>query len=149
MKKIVLSLLCGILFGTFVMPAVAQEFTQRRKNVTFAPALMGGGTVKPEKKVLSQKARTMILRFEPGQMELSDVQKEMLNTMANQLNKSYKGKVSIVTASKSSDNSLLRATKVRDFLEVYTNKEYPVYIRVIAPEHVIPSVDNTVKITIN
>lgn len=149
MKKIALSLLCGVLMGSFVMPVMAQELTQKRKATTFSPTLMAGGDVVAAKKVLPQNARTMILRFEPGQMTLSDVQKEMLITMTNQLNKSYGGRISLVAASKNENDSLLRATKVRDFLEVYTNKAYPVYIRLISPEYVVPSVDNTVKITIN
>lgn len=154
MKKIVLSLLCGVLLCSVVMPVVAQELTQRRKTPTFSPAVMAGGATQAQKgqqvkKSLPKSARTTILRFEPGQIELSDVQKELLLHVAERLKEISGGHVSVVAASKNSKDALSRIDQVKRFLTAYVGDSFLFYIRIIQPEHVVPSVNNTVKITIN
>ena len=152
MKKIILSLLCGALMCSFVMPALAQELTQKRKTAVFSPAVMAGSATQAKgqqvKKTLPKTARTIILRFEPGQIELSDVQKELLLHVANRLNGVYRAKVTLVTASKDDKSALSRASRVRNFLEIYAGTSIAYYVRTISPEYIVPSVDNTVKITI-
>ena len=154
MKKIVLSLLCGALMCSFVMPVLAQELTQKRKTAVFSPAVMAGSATQAQKgqqvkKALPKTARTTILRFEPGQIELSDVQKELLLHVARQLQEGYVGTVIITAASEISGIASKRAAKVEGFLRAYKANNADYYIRTIQPEHVVPSVNNTVKITIN
>ena len=153
MKKGMLFLLCGVLMSSFVMPVMAQELTQKRKSATFAPGLVATDGVHGQsaqvKRTLPKNARTTILRFEPGQVELSDVQKEMLLHMANHMKKTYAKSVSVVTASKNTEDALLRISKIKNFLVAYVGDDFLYYIRTIQPEYVVPSVDNTVKITIN
>ena len=153
MKKIILSLLCGALMCSFVMPALAQELTQKRKTAVFSPAVMAGSATQAKgqqvKKTLPKTARTIILRFEPGQIELSDVQKELLLHVANRLNGVHSAKITLVTASKDDKSALSRASHVRNFLEIYVSGSIAYYIRTISPEYIVPSVNNTVKIIIN
>lgn len=153
MKKIILSLLCGVLMCSFVMPVLAQELTQRRKTAVFSPAVMAGSATQAKgqqvKKTLPKTARTTILRFEPGQIELSDVQKELLLHVAERLKKMTDGRVSVVSASKNNRDALSRIDKVEKFLTAYAGGSFLFYIRIIQPEYVVPSVNNTVKITIN
>lgn len=154
MKKFVLSLLCGALMCSFVMPALAQELTQKRKTAVFSPAVMAGSATQAQKgqqvkKTLPKTARTTILRFEPGQIELSDVQKELLLHVANRLNGVHSAKITLVTASKDDKSALSRASHVRNFLEIYVSGSIAYYIRTISPEYIVPSVNNTVKIIIN
>lgn len=153
MKKIVLSLLCGALMCSFVMPALAQELTQKRKTAVFSPAVMAGSATQAQKgqqvkKVLPKTARTTILRFEPGQIELSDVQKELLLHVVKQVNMVYGGTIVVTAAAKTSVIASKRATRVRNFFKEH-EATFDCYIRVISPENVVPSVNNTVKITIN
>lgn len=153
MKKILSSLLCGALMCSFVMPVMAQELTQKRKTAAFSPAVMEGSVAQAQKgqvkKILPKTARTTILRFEPGQIELSDVQKELLLHVAERLKDVSGGRVSVVAASKNNGDALSRIDKVKRFLTAYAGDSFLFYIRVISPEYVVPSVDNTVKITIN
>ena len=154
MKKIVLSLLCGVLMCSFVMPVLAQELTQRRKTAVFSPAVMAGSATQAKgqqvKKTLPKTARTTILRFEPGQIELSDVQKELLLHVAEQVNGMYSvPKVIAVGASKDINDARMRVTQVERFLNAYISKRFEFGTRFIAPEYIVPSVNNTVKITIN
>lgn len=154
MKKIILSLLCGALMCSFVMPVLAQELMQRRKTAVFSPAVMAGSATQAQKgqqvkKTLPKTARTTILRFEPGQIELSDVQKELLLHVFQRLVKQYQGSITITTASKDLSLSNERSDHVVKFLRSYLPAQYLYYIRTIQPEHVVPSVNNTVKITIN
>ena len=154
MNKIVLSLLCGALMCSFVMPVLAQELTQKRKTAVFSPAVVASGATKTQKgqqvkKALPKTARTTILRFEPGQIELSDVQKELLLHVAEQLNRVNNARVTLVTASKDDKSALSRASHVRNFLEIYVSGSIAYYIRTISPEYIVPSVNNTVKIIIN
>lgn len=154
MKKIVLSLLCGALMCSFVMPVLAQELTQKRKTAVFSPAVMAGSATQAQKgqqvkKTLPKSARTTILRFEPGQIELSDVQKELLLHVFQRLAKQYQGAITITTASKDLSLSKKRSDHVVKFLRSYLPPQYIYYIRAIQPEHIVPSVNNTVKIIIN
>ena len=152
MKKILISLLCGVLMCSFVMPVMAQELTQKRKISTFSPAVGRGEAqegAKQIKKSLPRAARTTILRFEAGQTELTDVQKELLLHIVNRLKKSHDRGVSVVAASKNQQDSLLRIKKVQAFLQAYAGDSFLFYISAIQPEYVVPSVNNTVKITVN
>ncbi len=154
MKKILLSLSCGILMCSLVMPVMAQELTQKRKTAVFSPAVVAGRATQAQKgqqvkKSLPKTARTTILRFEPGQIELSDVQKELLLHVVERLNGVHSARITLVTASKDDKNALSRASHVRNFLEIYTGTSVAYYVRTISPKYIVPSINNTVKITIN
>ncbi|MBO7257472.1 MAG: hypothetical protein J6V11_00860, partial [Alphaproteobacteria bacterium] len=116
-------------------------------------AIMEGSVAQAQKgqvkKTLPKTARTTILRFEPGQIELSDVQKELLLHVANRLKGVHSAKVTLVTASKDDKSALSRASHVRNFLEIYAGTSIAYYIRTISPEYIVPSIDNTVKVIIN
>lgn len=153
MKKILSSLLCGALMCSFVMPVMAQELTQKRKTAVFSPAVMEGSVAQAQKgqvkKTLPKTARTAILRFEPGQIELSDVQKELLLHVAEQVNGMYSVPMVIaVGASKNINDARMWVTQVERFLNTYISKRFEFGPRFVAPENVVRSVDNTVKITI-
>lgn len=155
MNKIVLSLLCGALMCSFVMPVLAQELTQRRKTAVFSPAVMAGSATQAQKgqqvkKTLPKTARTTILRFEPGQIELSDVQKELLLHVAEQINTANSAVRVVATgAAKRENDASDRVGRIERFLRAYVTRYFDYSARFIHPEHIVPSVNNTVKITIN
>lgn len=154
MKKIALSLLYGALMCVFVMPVMAQELAQKRKTAVFSPAMVTGAATPVQKgqiqETLPKAVRTTILRFEPGQLELSEVQKELLLNVARQVNGMYSVPMVIaVGASKNINDARIRVTQVERFLNAYISKRFEFGPRFIAPENVVRSVDNTVKITIN
>ena len=154
MKKIALSLLCGVLMGSFVMPVMAQELTQKRKTAVFSPAVMEGSVAQAQKgqvkKTLPKTARTIILRFEPGQIELSDVQKELLLHVAEQINTANSPVRVVATgASKKENDASDRIGRIESFLRAYVTRYFDYSARFIHLENIVPSVDNTVKITIN
>lgn len=152
MKKFILSLFCGVLICFFVMPTMAQELTQKRKTTTFSPALIGTSQAQKGqvKKSLPKMARTTILRYEPGQIELSEVQKELLLHVVKQINDMH-GSITVVAtgASKNEKIASERVGLVERFLRAYVSKYFNFSARFISPEHVVASIDNTVKIIIN
>ncbi|MBR4927072.1 MAG: hypothetical protein IKY98_01965 [Alphaproteobacteria bacterium] len=132
-------------------PVVAQELTQKRKTATFAPGLMMGGTSANAQKTQNQVrpqmqryARTMILRFESGQTELSEIQREMLYQLAERLKK---GQTIITTVyAVDSEVATARARNIERFLKSYAY--YEKITRLVVGENVVSSTNNTVKLVI-
>ncbi len=151
MKKGLLFFAFLIAFGCISLSVVAQELTQKRKTATFAPGLMmGGASVNAQrtqnlgKPQTPRYARTMILRFESGQTELSPVQREMLYQLAGQLKK---GQTVITTVyAVDSDIATARARNIERFLKSYAY--YEKITRLVVGENVVPSTNNTAKLVI-
>lgn len=148
MKQFLVSLV-GIVLMFGACQGYAQELTQNRKVATFAPGLSAPVGAATQKKIVRQApkyARTTILRFEPGQTDLSDVQKELLLRLAERLAQKRGGNVVATAASKSMSDSTARVRAIEEFLKSYAYTQYIYSARFIKPEHVVPSMDNTVKI---
>ena len=147
MKKALLFFM-GIMLVT--SPICAQELTQNRKVATFAPGVVGAvgaqGAKKAVQRQMPKYARTTILRFEPGQVELSEIQKELLLRIANRIKEGQK--ITAVLASTEFDDARRRASAIDRFLESYA-PQYLYIVRFIKPENVVPSVNNTAKIIEN
>ncbi|MBR5130102.1 MAG: hypothetical protein IKV03_02625 [Alphaproteobacteria bacterium] len=151
MKKIALSLLCAGLSIFFTTSAMSQELVQSRKAAVWAPALLAGGgtaagTTQPKK--IPLRARTTILRFEPGQIELSDIQKEMLMGIVQLFKPGNDGHIVITAAASEVGVASKRAARVEGFFNAYRGNSFACTVRFIPPRHVVPSVDNTVKIVV-
>ncbi len=131
------------------VPVTAQELTQKRKTATFAPGLMMGGASANAQQNLRKPqtpkyARTMILRFESGQTELSPVQREMLYQLAGQLKKGQT--VTTTVYAVDSDIATARARNIERFLKSYAY--YEKITRLVVGENVVPSTNNTAKLVI-
>lgn len=147
MKYFLLSFL-GLVLCVSSFQSQAQELTQNRKITTFAPLSAPVGKT-TQKKLVSQSskyARTTILRFEPGQVELSEIQKEILFRVAERLAAKRGGYVIATAASTDMDVSGARVREIEQFLKSYANTQYIYSARFIKPEHVVGSVNDTVKI---
>ena len=146
MKRFLLSLVFVLMSAGVCQ---AQELTQNRKMATFAPGLSAPVGTATQKKLVRQPskyARTTILRFEPGQTQLSDVQKELLLHVAERLAQRRGGNVIATAASKNIDDSTARVRAIEEFLKSYAYTQYIYSARFIKPEHGVASMDNTVKI---
>lgn len=148
MKKIVFSLIVGFLLGS--VSVSAQELTQSRKVATFAPGLVSnpvavGGTQRNIQRQLPKYARTTILRFEPGQIELTGIQKELLLRIADRLAERPGTSLTVTVASTNFDDSGKRAIAIETFLRSYV-RQFRYIVRYVRPENVVGSVNNTVKI---
>ena len=151
MKKRLLFLVVLIALGCASVSVMAQELTQKRKTATFAPGLMAGTGSENAQKTqnrgvvqTSKYARTMILRFEPGQTELSPVQREMLYQLAERLKK---GQTVVTTVyALDSETATVRARNIERFLKSYAY--YEKITRLVTGENVVSSTNNTAKLVI-
>ncbi|MGN1062732.1 MAG: hypothetical protein ACI4QM_00205 [Alphaproteobacteria bacterium] len=153
MKTVFASLLCGLAVCAAVSSVQGQELTQTRKTPTFAPGMLTA-PVSPATQVnvrqniqkrLPKYAKTTILRFETGQLTLSEVQKELLLRISNRLSERKGGTITVVAASTNSEDASLWARLVENFLRSY-EPQFIYIVRYIKPENVVGSINNTVKI---
>lgn len=149
MKKILLSILGTMFFCGMATQVNAQELTQTRKTATFAPGMLTSpvsvNTRVNIQKRLPKHARTTILRFEAGQTELSEVQKELLLRIADRLKEREGQSLTVIVASTDANDSGHRARNIQSFLRSYV-QQFQYTVRYVKPENVVGSVNNTVKI---
>lgn len=148
MKKVLLFMGCVSLMLSGA-PVFAQDLTEGRAP-TFSPGLLSSPVnTKTQKNVrgkrVVKKSRTTILRFESDETNLTDAQKEILYKIAGRLTDGKTKAISVTAASTTQGISAKRAITIETFLKGY-GKDFQYYVRFIQPEHVVPSVNNTVKI---
>ncbi len=147
MKKTILTALCLIFFVSF-STANAQELTANRK----VPAYSAGALSNPVKTKTAKEAmpgkqtRTVTFRFDEGVTTLSEAQKERLLLIANRITDGETNIVQVVSASKNEDDAGTRARVIESFLRSYV-RDFQYIVRYINPINIVPSVNDTVKIT--
>lgn len=146
MKKIIFAALCTTLFLNAVQTS-AQELTQSRKLPVYsAGALSNPGRKATVQAIPGKQTRSVTFRFDEGVTTLSDAQKERLLVIARRIEEGLTNVVQVVSASKNEEDAGARARMIEGFLKSYS-RNFQYVVRYISPVHIVPSVDNTVKIT--